>query len=617
MHTLDFETKKIEDGGPLLPYPVGCAILYPDGNAKYWAWGHPEGEEPHMIPPEGTPDEFKGNNCTFEEFRQELLTFWDQPILTHNGATFDIEVATHHFNLPRRDPLLTHDTLFAAYLHDPHARSLSLKDLANDWLGIPPDEQQDMYDWIMKHLHVPKSQCGAYISETPVWLSGPYAVGDVVRTKALWDFVAPLIKTMAEPYLRELKLAPILADIQNRGVRCDLERLKADHVRAEQMLAGFDRILRNALNSPNLDVGSDKDLGAALQAAGYKNFMLTPKGKISVSKDSLAQVLEEVPQLKALLRFRAVFATLTSTFMLPWINYATANGGRIHAGYNQVRNPDGFGTRTGRLSSSKPNFQNVPNDFEDLEPMYQYWPEELGPVWIPLMRSYLLPEEGHVWVCGDFKNQEPRIAAHYESGQFMEAFNNNPELDPYQFIVELVNGQLSRKICKAIYLGILYAMGVGTMQDTMKKKGIDLTSSEVSTYRNIIRAGIPDVMELDRECRARFNKGLPIRTMGGRLYYCEPPKDGRHFAYKALNTAVQGSAADQTKEAMIFAFEQLQKVDPTMRLLGTVHDEYSISCPPEMVGVVKAIMNASANALPCDVPMLMDIAVGNNWAEAA
>src|SRR5690606_13402099 len=110
------------------------------------------------------------------------------------------------------------------YLHDPHARSLSLKDIAADWLGIPPDEQQEMYDWIVANVPgATRRTAGAYISETPVSLSGPYAVGDVVRTKAVYEYVAPLVlPTMQEPYDRERRLAPVLVDIRNRGIRCDV-----------------------------------------------------------------------------------------------------------------------------------------------------------------------------------------------------------------------------------------------------------------------------------------------------------------------------------------------------------------------------------------------------------
>lgn len=590
MIVLDFETKAIRAGAPLLPLPVGCAIMdpdrYPEGH--YFSWGHP-GE----------------NNCTKEEFRDYLVTIWDKEILTQNGATFDIPVAEHHFNLPPRDPILTHDTLFASYLHNPHARSLSLKDLADDWLGIPPDEQQDLYDWIM--ANVPecrsRSECGAYISEAPMSMVAPYAVGDCTRTLALWDYVHDKIKDMEEPYRREIMLGPILADIQNGGIRCDLRRLAEDYLIAMRKMGELDSMIRAHLNAPALQVGSDNELGAALKIAGYSGFQKTATGKDSMNKLSLDAVLEQDPELRSMLKSRSTYATLTSTFMWPWLQYAKDNGGRIHAGYNQVRNPEGFGTRTGRLSSSKPNFQNVPNNLG-----MDYWGEPF-----PEMRSYLLPEEGHVWVCGDFKNQEPRLAAHFEDGAFCRAFNEDPLLDPYLFLCDVAGMEHSRrKAAKGIYLGLLYAMGVAKLADKL-----DISEQEAATLRNIIKASIPDIVALDNDCKSRFRKGLPIRTLGGRYYFCEPPSNGRSWEYKALNTLIQGSAADQTKEAIIYAYYELKRRCPGARLLGTVHDEYSVSCLPEQVEEVKAIMAESANALACDVPMLMDIAVGNTWAEAA
>jgi DNA polymerase I-like protein with 3'-5' exonuclease and polymerase domains len=282
--------------------------------------------------------------------------------------------------------------------------------------------------------------------------------------------------------------------------------------------------------------------------------------------------------------------------MQPWLEIAERAGGTIHASYNQVRNPDGFGTRTGRLSSSKPNFQNVPND--------------LGPEF-PVMRSYLLPDEGHVWTCGDFSSQEPRIAAHFEDGQLMEAYKADPRMDPYIYVLELVGG-INRKESKAIFLGILYAQGAALLAE---KLGCDI--SRANMLRNMIKAALTDVVRLATECKNRFQRGLPLRTLGGRLYYCEPPSGGRDWSYKALNTLIQGSAADQTKEAIIFANKEIKLLDSSCRVLGTVHDEYSISHPPHLLSKVREIMQLAANALPCDVPMIMDAVSGNTWAEAA
>lgn len=599
--SVDFETKAIVPGGPLLPMPVGCSIEYLDESKppRYWAWGHPT-----------------ENNCTREEFAAELESIWGYYWITQNGAGFDVEVARHHFGLPKRDPLLTYDTLFESYLHDPHARSLKLKDLASEWLGMPPDEQQDLFDWIMENVPECKSRknCGAYISEAPGSLVGRYAIGDTSRAAVLHSYLGPLIATMREPYERELRLAPILADIRNRGVRCDVVALCNAYVSSMAKLTELDKRIREKLHSPDLNVGSGDELAQALLSAGYKGFLLTPTGKPSIAAESLDKVLDTDPDLKSMLHSRGIYKTLTSTFMWPWIQYAKANGGRIHAAYNQVRNPEGYGTRTGRLSSSEPNFQNVPTEFEGVD----YFGDPF-----PLMRAFLLPEEGHVWVCGDFKNQEPRLTAHFEDGALCAAFNENPDLDPYIFVCEVCAQPPKefRKAAKVIFLGLVYAMGVAKLQAGLNEKGYPYNQAQAAMVKAQVMGALPDVVQLDKDCKARFRKGLPIRTLGGRLYYCEPPSNGRSWEYKALNTLIQGSAADQTKEALIYTQREIDSrphlVLAGVRILGTVHDEWSVSTPPCYVDEVKAIMSAAANALPCDVPMALDFGVGNNWQEAA
>lgn len=231
----------------------------------------------------------------------------------------------------------------------------------------------------------------------------------------------------------------------------------------------------------------------------------------------------------------------------------------------------------------------------------------------PEMRSYLLPEEGQVWVCGDFKNQEPRLTAHFEDGALMQAFLADPKLDPYIFVRDTCGFDKTkegRHKAKQVFLGLVYAMGIQAMAD---KCGVSY--DEGAWLKRAVLSAIPDVGELATDCRKRFKKGLPIRTLGGRLYYCEPPSGGRTFEYKAINTLVQGSAADQTKEAMIYAHPKINRIGG--RLLGSVHDEWSCSAFEKDLDYVNNVYQDAANALTCDVPMLMDIAVGKNWAEAS
>jgi len=579
---LDIETKKIVKGAPLLPEPVGCSIHYDDGEVVYYAWGHPT-----------------DNNCVKEEFRNILLTIWDQPFVTHNGLGFDVPVLEHWFDMPPRNPMLTEDTLFLAYLHDPHAKALGLKPLAEDWLGMPPDDQQALHNWIMQNTDCKNvKEAGAYISEAPGDLVGSYANSDTSMTIGLYEHLKEVRQSMLSAYNRERRLAPILADLQHKGVRVDLGRLKEDYHTAMMKKHKLEQLIREHLHQgPSFNPGSDKELGAVLLELGYEGFLTTPKGKLSMSRPSLESVLQNDPELMSLLKSRSVYDTLTGTFMGPWIKFAEANGGRIHASYNQVRNPDGYGTRTGRLSSNDPNFQNVPKGLG-----MDYFGEPF-----PEMRTYLLPDVGQLWMCGDFKNQEPRLAAHYEAGALLEAFLANPGLDPYMFVADVC--KVLRNEAKIIFLGLLYAMGAALLAEKLH-----CTYEYATSLRNVIRANLPDIQDLDKDCKARFTKGLPIRTLGGREYYCEPASNGRRWEYKALNTLIQGSAADQNKEAMIYMAPRL--VDINGRLLGTVHDEISVSAEERYFDYVKEIMHEAANALACDCPMLMDVGMGNNWSEA-
>jgi len=567
MITIDIETAAIEQFKPLLPKPVGIALRWETGESEYLSFGHPT-----------------GNNSTWAQAEELLQLIWHREMLTHNGTTFDIPVLQHWFELPPRAPLLTHDTLYLAFLNNPHATSLSLKDLANDLCHIPPTEQRELQDWILANTSCKsRARAGGFISEAPAELVGPYAIGDVERTYALWQHFQPVRESMREPYERELRLAPILVGMRNKGVRIDVPKLQADAVDAETELEVLDAKIRDVLQTPELNIDSDAEVIASLQAQGFTGFEKTATGKDSAAKTSLDGALESDPALRAVLSRRTELSTLLSTFIRPWL-VQSASTGRVHPAYNAVRNPDGYGTRTGRLSSSEPNLQNVP----------------------PVMRQYVLPELGHDWVTGDFKSQEPRLAAHFEDGVLLEAFQNTPELDQYLWIAEIA--KVTRKQAKTIFLGLLYSMGV------IKLAGqLGIGEGEANLLREKIRATLPGIMSLNRQVIGRFKCGQHIKTLGGRIYHCEPSKDGRSFEYKALNVLIQGSAADQAKEALIYVQSKLEHGE---RIIGMVHDEISVSCRPGRTAAIKQVLQQAALALPCDAPMLMDCGEGSNWGEA-
>jgi hypothetical protein len=195
---VDFETDAIEQRPAYPPKPAGFSIKMPgDRKPRYLAWGHPT-----------------GNNTDFRTAQRVLKDVWasGQKVLFHN-AKFDLDVAHEHMGLRDLPWHRVHDTLFLLFLHNPRARSLSLKPASEALLGMPPDERDAVRDWLVDQRIIKKRQSpGAHIAKAPGDLVGTYANGDVIRTERLFRMLYPEIikRGMGPAYDRERKLLPIL-----------------------------------------------------------------------------------------------------------------------------------------------------------------------------------------------------------------------------------------------------------------------------------------------------------------------------------------------------------------------------------------------------------------------
>ena len=603
--TIDFETAGIEARPKYPPVPVGFSIMGPNSKkAKYYAWGHP-----------------CENNCTFEEAQAILLEAWNGPsnLLFHN-AKFDVDVAQTHMGCGPIPWHRVHDTLFLLFLRDPHAMTLSLKPASADILGMPPDEQDAVREWLMANAHTlpPDAKLtaktwGAWISMAPGKLVGKYAEGDVIRTKLLFDKVWPEIEArgMIPAYDRERELLPFLMDNERSGVRVDMKLLKSDLLAYEAAAAQTDAYIRERLGVPELNVDSDPELARALKESGVvKNFMQTPKGRDSVSKANLTPDMFEDQNVSQALGYRNRLATCLSTFIRPWLAVAKENNGRIFTNWNQVRQmgsgKDSKGSRTGRMSSN-PNFQNIPKNFGDKDDGYVH-PSFLGVPELPNMRRYILPDPGEVLLHRDYNQQELRILAHFEDATLCEAYNADPTLDVHTFVqseIKRICGlELERRAVKILNFGMIYGMGLAKLA-----VGIHATVEEARTVKNAQRKAIPGLAALEKLVKQIGSSGEAISTWGGRTYFTEAPMliNGRmvHFEYKLLNYLIQGSAADVTKQALI----NYANTKKHGRFLITVHDEINISCPKEHVAEEKEAMAS----VKLDVPLLSDGKMGKNW----
>lgn len=615
---IDFESDAIAPRPEYPPVPCGVALKYGDQPARYYAWGHHGYENPD----------------SFEDAFNALRAAWSsgRPILAHN-MKFDLAVAVEKLGLPMPAWDRLHDSLPMLFLVDPRATTYSLKPSSEKLLDWPPTERDAVVDWLVAQQPIsgiklsaaPKGKhyAGAYVAWAPPALVGEYCCGDVDRTRALALHAAEQLvaQDMVGAYDRERRLLPVIMDMERRGVCVDVVRLEQDLAAAEATFKSLEVWLSDRLGiGDSTNLNSSAALASALVACGAAtpaSLGITPKsGKLQTNKTAFERGILDL-QLKATLRYRAALQTAVRTFMAPWL--ATAqSGGRIYTTWNSTRtshNENDAGTRTGRFSSN-PNFQNIPKEIKPLfacavDPTLPVPPLELPE--LPRVRSYVLPEIGHVLVGRDFASQELRVMAHYEDDAAAQAYRDRPDLDLHQHVADALAARrydVGRRRAKMIHFAVIYGVGVGHLAELL-----ECSVPEARAVLDAYYHEFPSVRVLINDARRRWRGGLPVRTWGGRLYQPEPARmvDGRlrTFEYKALNVVVQGSSADLTKEAMI-AYAAVAGDAP---LILTVHDELVATAPAaDQIGVMVRLRTAM-NADRLDVPMRSEGYVGVNWED--
>lgn len=618
----DFETHGIEARPNYPPKPVSLALKWP-GTREYelMAWGHGDGTKAF------------DNNVTEDYARGRLKAAMASkyPIVWQNES-FDLDVAEIHWALPMPDWRKRHDTMYALFLDDPHAPSLALKESAQRLLGIPPEEQDKLKEWILANVPEAKkkpSTWGAYIWRAPYRIVRPYHKGDLTRTGRIFDLLYPRIVEagMLPAYQRELKLMPILLENARVGMRLDMDKLEQDIPAMQQGVEKADVWLRKRLGIENID--SDRQLGQALYDKGIvTEFERTAKGHLSVSKKTLTINKFNDAKVFQALQYRSQMSTCVNMFATPWHQLGVAGKGVIHPNWSQVRSPgrggdDTGGARSGRIICSKPNFLNVSKAWKkSISAGYAH------PVWLnaeplPLMRTYCLPDKGHQWGKRDFSGQELRLFSNAEEGPVMHGFLTDPDYDIHELVRAEVERQLiaaglrdsfDRDSAKNCVFGRIYGQGITGLMQLLQLSESERSIAQI--IQKAINTALPSIKELDDQMKALAKQGLPIKTLGGRLYYCEPPtyseKYGRNltYEYKLLNYYCQGSGADVTKETLIRFHEHPKRKG---RFTNTVYDEVSFSTPAKAMKNDQAVLRECMLSIETDVPMLSDGEAGENW----
>lgn len=495
-----------------------------------------------------------------------------------------------------------------ALLHE-YRRSYSLDSLGKIYCDESKDEsllrQAGLYFARTKN---PKSA----MHKIPAEYVAGYAEQDAALTLKLWRTVVPLLRQeqLVNVFAKETALIPILLDMRERGIPVDVakaEVLARDFKIRET--AALDLILKET----GVDLGEEgvwtKDPVVAVLEKRKIQTPLDAKGDPTIRKGWL-ESLPHDPVVSALLEARRLNKVRT-TFIEGYILDPHVNG-RVYGSFNPLPSEEG-GTVTGRMSSTAPNLQNIPAR----DP-------ELG----PLIRGLFLPEPGEQWYALDYSQQEPRLLVHFAvamgapgATDAMEEYLRDKNTDFHAFAAMLTG--LKRSDAKQINLAIMYGMGGASMchrlglptQWIVTKSGrrMEVPGPEGEAILKQYHERMPFVKYAsDFMSRQAENKG-EIRTIWGRKCRFtrkdDPATEDFAYPFKALNRRIQGSAADQTKEAMLALYRE------GLLPLIAIHDELGFSFGSRDQATRAA--EVMEGCLPLRVPSKVDIEVGPSWGQAA
>lgn len=375
---------------------------------------------------------------------------------------------------------------------------------------------------------------------------------------------------------RENGLIPILVEMKRQGVKIDQERLWSLQKFYEQEMK------KAAVEATVSDVWVVNKVLQLFNKLGIKDFPRTPKGTPSFPKWYL-ESFPKVPEIVALAKARELSKLIQ---FCVGVRQHIAVDGNIHPDFFNGRTEFG-GTITGRFSCGNPNVQQIPHRTEHGK----------------LLRSAFIPSSGY-WFKFDYSQQEPRLMLHYASKlnltgiQKWRDYYINPDADFYTHIQEAM--QIDRFPAKTISLARSYNMGPDKLARMMH-----IGVAEAGQYLVGFDRTVPWLKELKVICQDKVHNRKWIQTLGGRRLYFNLTNESDSF-----NHLIQGSAADQIKEAMVRIYQQ-SRLAPILQ----VHDELAYDLGEAGEEDAKNIEQEMIHAFKLDFPTKVDVSVGQNWQE--
>ena len=488
------------------------------------------------------------------------------------------------------------DTMLAHYLLQPDMRH-NMDVLAETYLNYHPMS--------IESLIGKKGKNQKSMRDIPMDVVTAYACEDADITQQLREVFEPmlkknnLIKLFSE---LETPLIYVLANMESQGVKIDTKALEEYSMKLQKEIENIEKEIYN-LAGTQFNIGSPKQLGEVL----FDKLKIVDKAKktktkqYSTSEDVLSKLVDKHEIISKILDYRSL-TKLKSTYVDVFPKLISEKTGRLHASFNQTV------AATGRLSSNNPNLQNIPIRTEQGR---------------EIRKAFVSGDKNHILLAADYSQIELRIIASLSKDKAMiDAFKKGLDIHAATaakvFGVDLddVDKEMRRK-AKTVNFGIVYGISPFGLSDRLniaRGEAFEIIENYFDQYPGI-KKYMDDTIAFAREHQY-------VETIMGRRRYINDINSSngavRGYAERnAINSPIQGSAADMIKLAMIRIFEEMEKKKLQSKMILQVHDELVFDVKKDELDVMKKIVEHNMkNAMKLDVELIVDMNTGTNWLEA-
>ena len=490
---------------------------------------------------------------------------------------------------------IKNDTMMMSYVLDASATRHNLDALASYYLGYKTSTYEDVAGKGAKQIS---------FDDVPIDIATNYAAEDADITLRLYEELSPKLKNIESLNKLneeiEIPLIEVLSDMERNGAILNAKVLNAQSKDLEERIIRLENKAYK-LAGEEFNLGSTKQLREIFfDKLNYRVIKKTPGGQPSTDEKVLAELAEEYELPKVLLEHRTL-SKLKSTYTDKLPNQISSLSGKVHTSFHQAV------TTTGRLSSSDPNLQNIPIRTEDGR----------------RIRQAFEPSNGNKFISADYSQIELRVMAHLSKDPgLLSAFQEGEDVhsktasEVFNVGIEDVSSELRRN-AKAINFGLIYgisAFGLG--------KQLGITRNLAAEYMAMYFEKYPGVKQYMESTKESASQNGYVETLFGRRLYLKEINANNALRRQAseraaINAPVQGTAADIMKIAMIRMYQALEKEKSEARIILQVHDELILDTPEKEIDrVIELTTEAMKEATLLDVPLEIDIGIGDNWDQA-